>query len=358
MLVDRRALCSALKELNRVATSKSTLPALEQVYLSADNGTLLLTTTDLNQRLSCQLPVEGDINTCIPCSLLAKAVKPEGRGPAGKVEINQEGDQITILVDGLTTRVPATSPLEFPAGPSPKQDEPWSLLGMWPSKPFMDSLAFVLLAASKDETREHLCTVLLQEQDIVATDGSRLHLATLPSPLAVPLLLPAPAAGTLSRLLAHGEQVVLALAGDVLRVKVGRWQLDTRLSDKRFPPHMHVIPARDSQPTHLQVKAKVLAQAVTRVSRLTRDKKLRLCINGAISLTTWDAEAGAAELAVPVIQSDHQGEDLLTGFESTYLQQALPKDAEEARLGFGGSLEPLRVDLDGGRLAVIMPLRL
>ena len=358
MQVDRRALHGVLKEVVRVATSLTSLPALETVHLCARENTLTLTTTDLNQRLSCQLPVEGDINTCVPCKLLTQVVKPEGRGPSGKVEINQEGDQILIQVDGLTSRLPATNPNEFPTGPSPKADEPWSLLGLCPSTPLKQALDFVLPAASKDESRFHLCTVLLQDQDSVTTDGHRLHLAHLPTLIPQPLLLPAPAAGTLSRILPQGDQAILALADDILRIKINSWQLDLRLSDKRFPPHTHVIPTRDSQSTHLQLHAKLFSQAITRVSRLTRDKKLRLCVNGAISITTWDAEAGAAELTVPVIQSDHQGEDLLTGFEATYLQQALPKDVDQACLGFGGPLDPLRVDLDGGRLAVIMPLRL
>ena len=358
MLVDRRLLHTALKKLTRVTPTRATSPVLEQVYLSANNGTLTLTTTDLDQRLSCQLPAEGDIEICVPCSLLARAIKPEGRGPAGKVEINQEGEQVTVVVDGLTSHLPGTSSTDFPAGPSPKQDEPWNLLVLCPSKPLKDALAFVLPAASNDESRPHLCTVLLQDQDAVATDGHRLHLVPLPVPVPKPLLLPAPAAATLSRILSQGDQAILALAGDVLRIKVGSWQLDMRLSDKTFPPHTHVIPTMDSQPIHIRLQAELLYRAIARVSRLTRDKRLKLRVNGAITMTTWDAEQGAAEMEVPVTSSTHEGEDLLTGFDAPFLLQALPMNTEEVHLGFGGSLDPLRIDLDDGRLAVIMPLRL
>ena len=358
MKVERRALHNALKELVRVAPSKATMPILEMVHLRANNGTITLTTTDLSRRLTCQLPAEGDLNICVHAKLLSQVIKPEGRGDAGAVDFSQDDDRVSIQADGLTSHLRPTPAPDFPAGPSPKKNEPWSLAGMWPSSPLKDALSFVLPAASKDESRPHLCTVLFQDQDAVTTDGHRLHLAHLPAPVPQPLLLPAPAAGTLARLLAHGEQVILARAGNILRAKVGNWQLDTRLSDQKFPPYDQVIPNQDAQPIHLQLQAQLLSKAITRVSRLTRDKRLKLRINGAVTLSTWESEQGAAEIEVPVTCSNHEGEDLHIGIDSPYLVQAIPMGLKELQLGFGGPLDPLRLDLDGNRVAVIMPLRL
>ena len=358
MRVDRRELHNALSELARLAPKNHTLPALERVLLSASNGTLTLTTTDLSRRLSCQLPAEGDINVSVHCKLLVQVIKFEGRGAAGTVEFYQDDEKVSVLADGLTTHLRTMLPGEFPAEHSPTKMEPWSLLGMWPSAPLGDALTFVLLAASKDESRPHLCTVLLQDQDAVTTDGHRLHLAPLPVALTQPLLLPAEGAGTLNRILNKGEQVILAQAGEVLRAKVGPYQLDIRLSDKKFPPYNQVIPNQDNQPTHIQVQAKLLSKALTRVSRLTCDKRLKLRINGSITMTTWESEEGAAEIEVPVSRSNHEGEDLHIGFDAPYLQQAVAKGVEEVELGFAGELDPMRVDQAGGRVAVIMPLRL
>ena len=358
MLVDRRALHAALKELLRVAPSRAATPTLEMVHLQATNGILTLTTTDLSRRLSCQLPAEGDLDTCVHCKLLSNIIKPEGRGDAGTVEIFQDEDKVSVLADGLTSHLRLTPPADFPAGPAPKQDKPWSLVAMWPSAPLKDALTFVLPAASKDESRAHLCTVLLKDSDAVTTDGHRLHLARLPAPVPQPLLLQAPAAATLTRMLAHEDQAILARAGEVLRVKVGTWQLDTRLSDRKFPPHQQVIPNMQAQPIHIRLQAKLLSKALVRVSRLTRDKRLRIRINGSITLTTWESEPGAAEMEVPVTSSTHQGDDLHIGFDSPYISQAIPKGTQDLTLGFGGPLEPMRMELENGKLAVIMPLRL
>jgi len=358
MQVDRRQLYAALKELVRVAPSKAATPALEMVHLAASDGLLTAATTDLTRRLSCQLPAEGDLDVCVHGKLLSNVIKPEGRGDAGVVEIVRDSDKVNVLADGLISHLHPTTSVDFPVCPAPKKSEPWSLVAMWPAAPLKDALSFVLPAASRDEARAHLCTVLLADSDVVTTDGHRLHLARLPAPVPHPLLLRAPAAATLTRMLAHGDQVILARAGEVLRIKVGTSQLDTRLSDARFPPHQQVIPDLKAQPVHVRLQAKLLSRALSRVSRLTRDKRLRFQINGAITLTTWESDEGGAEIEVPVESSNHEGDDLKIGFDSPYLTQAIPGGTQEISLGFGGPLDPLRMDLEEGKLAVVMPLRL
>jgi len=357
MKVDRRVLHNALKELVRVVPRTASQPALEMVHLSASSGVITATTTDLSRRLSCQIPAEGDLDACVHAKMLSQMIKPEGRGATGTMDIYHDGDKVCVLADGLTSHLRFTPSADFPVGPTPGPDAAWSLVAMWPAAPLKEALAFVLPAASKDESRVHLCTVCFNEQDIVTTDGHRLHLAHLPAPVPQPLLLPAPAASTLSRLLDHGEQAILATTGEVLRIKVGNWQLDTKLSERKFPPYNQVIPDQDRQTIHIRLQAELLSRAINRVSRLTRDKRLRLRVNGAITLTTWESEQGAAEIEVPVTSSNHEGDDLHIGFDAPYLAQALPKGVKELQLGFGGGLDPLRLDVGGGHVAVVMPLR-
>lgn len=354
MRADRREMYTVLKELARVVPTRGTSPIIEQVHLVARDGFLTLTTTDINRRLTCQIPATGELRVCLPCKQLTQAIKPEGRGDAGLVELHAQGDRISVCVDGLTSTMNSADPDDFPQVSTKNQE----LIGLWPARPLREALEFVLPAASRDETRPHLCTVLMQDYDLVATDGHRLHLAPLPAPLAGSLLLSASAAATLARMLQHGDQAILARTSDVLRVKCGTWQLDAHLSDLAFPPYKQVIPTMNDQPIHIQAQAALFNKAVVRVARLTRDKRLKLCINGVISMSTWDAEAGVAQSQVPVVQSNHQGDDLHIGFDAPYLTQAIPKDVDLVQLGFDGPLAPLRVDLDGGRVAVVMPLRL
>ena len=359
MRTDRRELHNALKELARVAPNNSSLPSLTNVHLPASNGTLHLSTTDLEVRLSYEMRAEGDINTCLPAKLLSRLVKPEGRGNAGEVEFTpHDDDRVAVTVDGVTSKLVCTAPPEFPAGFRPGEDQSWSLAAMWPGGALREALSYVLPAASRDETRKHLCVVRLEDQIMVTTDGHRLHLAALPSSLAEPLQVSSHAGSVLCRILGSQEQVIMARCKDQLRVRAGSWQLDTRIPDTKFPNHEQVVPAQGRQEVTVEVDSKVFTKALTHVSKLTRDKRVKVRINGAVTLTTWDAELGAAEIEVPTVSSNHDGEDLITGFDGRYLKDMASTKAATFEMSFDGPLDPMRVDLDGGKVAVVMPMRL
>jgi DNA polymerase III sliding clamp (beta) subunit (PCNA family) len=67
MKVNRRALYGALQILNKVADHKSSALALGYTKLEAENGILKLTATDLDRTLSTTIPVDGDLETLLPC---------------------------------------------------------------------------------------------------------------------------------------------------------------------------------------------------------------------------------------------------------------------------------------------------
>ena len=356
MKTDCRALSGALGELVRVADQRASVPILSHVMLRAAAGVLTLRATDLSRNLTCQLPAEGDLVTCLPAKLLAALVKPEGRSDAGDVVIEPEGEtSCTVTLDGLTSRVHAMSPEEFPAGLA-ADDTQWSLLALWPAVAIGEALRFVLPAASPDEGRPHLNGVCLDLGRIAATDGHRVHVAELPGQIPEPMLIPLQAAVTLDRILKLDDQVILARADDVLRMRVGAWELETRLVDARFPPVDKVIPG--DRPVTMSLDSALLLKALSRVSRLSRERLIRVTVNGQITITTTDPDLGTAEVVVPVLDTSHEGDDLVLGFNSTYLSDALGSSRDVVRFGMAGPTDAVRLDLDEGRFAVIMPMRL
>jgi DNA polymerase-3 subunit beta len=352
MRVDRRALHSALRQLSRVAGSKSALPVLAHVLLRAGNGTLTLRTTDLTQTLTCTLPAEGELDTCLPAKLLANMVKPEAKTTAGDAILEPADNMVTVQLDDGITRLTALDPTLFPAG----SEREWNLLGVWPTPPLRESLSYVLPAASSDSSRPHLCAVFLSGNMMVTTDGHRMHLAPLPAPLETSLLVPTTSAATILHIAGAGEQVVLATSGNRLRVGIGPYQLETKLVDATFPPHEHVVPPRD-QPTQITVETRVLAKALSRLDRLSSVRQTTTRVNGILTLTASDPDLGEAEVVLPTISNSHSGDDLVTGFDRVYLRDAIATDTETIELGFSGPLDPVRVDLEGERVAVIMPMR-
>jgi DNA polymerase III sliding clamp (beta) subunit (PCNA family) len=241
--------------------------------------------------------------------------------------------------------------------PAERTDLDLSLLTVWPSTPLQDALSYVLPAVSTDPTRPHLRAVHLDGHQMVTTDGHRMHLARLPAPLTTPLLLPAVSAATIMQIAGAGDQVILAVAAHHLRVGVGRWQLDTKLVDGVFPPHQQVVPKRESLPTRLTVETRVLTRALSRLDRLSSVKQTVARVNGVLMLTTSDPDLGEAEVVVPTISNTHHGDDFVAAFDRKYLHDAISTEGEAVELGFSAALDPLRVDLEGERMAVIMPMR-
>ena len=102
---------------------------------------------------------------------------------------------------------------------------------------------------------------------------------------------------------------------------------------------------------------KVLDKALVRIGKLSSDNRLKLTVNGSVTLATWDAELGEAEIEVPVVASNHSGEDFVTGFDGSYLRDAIKVGNGTVDVGLGEALTPMRMDGGEGRVAVVMPMR-
>jgi len=359
--VDRLALYNSLKILARLTPTKSPTPILANALLVVSDGKFTVTTTDVTSRLSHELPANGEnFTTCVTAKALVSMLKPETKRDAEQVSLGLEGNRLLVEVDGVTSRLPTANPTQFPSGVGASLE--WSLIGMCNAQPLRDAIAWVLPAASTDATRRHLCAMLVDPDGVaVTTDGHRMHVAPSPISPETPLLIASSAADILHRVLTDGSLVILARAKsggcEVLRVRCGAWQLETTLVDATFPPYKHVLPNRGDQPTRLTIEKALFIKALRRVTAAAKSN-VRLCINGAITVSAEDNDGGEASVVVPVSANTHTGEDLIIGFDPHYLIDAVQGGDDAVELGLTKPLDPLRVDQSNGRIAVIMPCRL
>ena len=359
MHLNRLSLSDALCTLTKVAPPNGPLPILRCVRLDAVGGVLTLTATDLDQRLSVDIDVDLDrsLSACLPAKMLATVVKPERKTDGGQVEIQPDGDNaFAVTVDDVSTRLFGLPHDDFPAVLAPV-DIDWRMAAVWPAAPLSESLGFVLPAISRDETRPNLNGACLTGDVIAATDGHRLHCAPLPGALAEPVILPRAACETLHRVLGDAGQVVVARAEEYLRLRVGKWTLETKLIEGAFPDTEQVIPARRGLPLMLTLETKTLDKALARIAKLSSTNQIKVTVNGAVKLAIWDAELGEAEIEVPVVASNHSGEDLVTGFNGSYLRDALKAGNGTVNISLGEEMTPMRMDGENGKLAVVMPMR-
>jgi DNA polymerase III sliding clamp (beta) subunit (PCNA family) len=91
---------------------------------------------------------------------------------------------------------------------------------------------------------------------------------------------------------------------------------------------------------------------------VSKNGSVKLRVNGAITMSAEDPDLGEAEVVVPSIESNHEGKDLVVGFNSAYLRDALAaKDSDTFEVGFSGAVGPARIEAGGGRMAVVLPMR-
>jgi DNA polymerase-3 subunit beta len=281
-------------------------------------------------------------------------VKPENKADTGDIIIDSiDAETASVKVDGLTTKLTAIPIDDYPD--TTNQHEDWSLVALWDAKTFASALKFVLPAICKDETRPHICCLAFTEDGKAAsTDGHRLHLASLPGPVDQPILIPTDSALLLNRILKDG-QVIIARTETHVKIRSGAYELTTKLVDAEFPPWEQVVPANNE--TTLTVDTKAFAKALKKVGTLSQTKSVRVTVNGVITLSSSDPEAGEASIEFEPIESNHSGEDTVFGINVPFLIDALGKGKETATISMDGPLDPIRIDIGDTCTGVVMPMR-
>ncbi|MCP4607040.1 MAG: DNA polymerase III subunit beta [Proteobacteria bacterium] len=355
MKLNQRALHEALTQLVRIMDRKPTLEILSTVKLMATHGKVTVTSTNLDQWLSTEIPGEGELTICIAAKVLKDLTKPESKGDNGDVTIEVLDEKtITLTVDGLTTQLKTEPVEEFPL---PSTDT-FNLVAMWPAKPFADSLGFCVPVASDDPCRPHINAVCLDEC-LAATDGHRLHVATIEHPLTDPLLIPIRAAQALQRVLKNSKDIIIAKSDDRVKMKAGSWTLESKVTQETYPPIDQVIPKNNE--TEIVIDAPKFTKALKRICSLSKDRNfgVKLTINGVIEMTSANPSVGEATMIVEPVSSNHcsDEEDVVLGINSAYLLDALAKEKERVTMSLSGPLDPVRFDYEDGRVGVVMPMR-
>ena len=119
---------------------------------------------------------------------------------------------------------------------------------------FDELLGATLYAACHDETRWHLCGVLLESDGatmtMVATDGHRLAVGgarAIRGPRSgAGVIVPRPAAAAARRLLERGGTCRIAFTPTWFWLEAGGASLAAKLVDRTFPPYKLVIPTKRS----------------------------------------------------------------------------------------------------------------
>ena len=363
--ISRDAILKPLNLVAGVVERRQTLPILANVLVVLDGDRLSLTGTDLEVELvgRVQLTEAGESGeVTVPARKLVDICKslPEGSDiqfavQEGKVTVRSGRSRFTL------STLPAR---EYPNVEDSMGTHQFKIK-QGQLKRLIDRTAF---AMAQQDVRYYLNGMLWELNDtqlrVVATDGHRLALCTLPEKLdtagETQVILPRKGVLELARLLLDEDaEVAVVIGSNHIRATTNDFTFTSKLVDGKFPDYQRVLPrAADKIVIGSRIE---LRQAFTRTAILSNEKyrgvRLKLTDNS-LDIVANNPEQEEAEEAVPV---KYEGDSLEIGFNVSYLLDVLGVlSGEEIKLSLAdpNSSALLEESEEGDSLYVVMPMRL
>lgn len=359
--VTKENLNKALSAVSRVASSRGTLPILNNVLIKAEGNRLSISATNLDIGIICivssKISKEGSLT--VPARLTQEFIASL---PSGVIELNQEDNKLHITLNNYSSTINGISSEEFPVMPEINEGRKISC----DSVSFKKALQQVVFAASSDETRPILTGVYLHSFEgwiyLVATDSYRLAERRLQETKEeIQLLIPATACSDILRLIDDSEQTIdIEYNNQQAHFKIGDTELTTRLIDGKYPDYRKLIPQSFS--TQATVKKEEFVTLAKVSSLFARETAGSITISVDVDKNTVGIHSVASQLGenTAVAEAETSGEDGDVTINSRFLLDVLSvMNSPTARFSFNGKAEPALIkDPDtNDYLHIIMPLK-
>jgi len=364
-VISRDALLKPLNLVAGVVERRQTLPILANVLLVLDGDRLALTGTDLEVELlgRVQLAAPGESGEItVPARKLVDICKslPEG----SEIELSSDENKVTVKSGRSRFTLATLPPREFPNVEDSLGTHQFTLK-QGELKRLIDRTGF---AMAQQDVRYYLNGMLWELKEgrlrVVATDGHRLAMCTLPSKLDIgedaQVILPRKGVIELSRLLIEDDaEIAIVIGSNHIRATTTDFTFTSKLVDGKFPDYQRVLP---KSPDKILMGDRLeLRQAFTRTAILSNEKYrgVRLQLTpGSLQIVANNPEQEEAEEVVSV---DYEGDTLEIGFNVSYLLDVLGVLSGEKikfSLSDPNSSALVEESVDGDSLYVVMPMRL
>ncbi len=368
---DRATLLKALAHVQSVVEKRNTIPILANVMITAGDGKLTLTATDMEIAIIEDVPAAVVRNgACTaPAATLYEIVRklPDG----AEVELDHPGGdaQLGLRAGRYSTHLVVLPTDDFPsmtAGALPHR----FTLSAQHLRTMIDRTRF---AISTEETRYYLNGIYLHVTEsegtrvlrAVATDGHRLARVEDPLPDGaggIPgVIIPRKTINELRKLLDEVTGgVEIALSDTRVQFHVDSIILTSKLIDGTFPEYERVIPRNNDKV--LRVGTKDFSDAVGRVAAISseRSRPVKLTLQrDLLVLSATSPEQGDASEELDSDRVKYESAPLEIGFQARYLNDITDQIQGEVEFCFSDGSAPtvVRDAGDASALYVLMPMR-
>lgn len=367
--IDKAAFQKALSHGQSVVEKRQTMPILGHVLMKAENGSVVLMTTDNDLALEETLPavVEKSGSATVSVQMLFEIVRKLPQQAQVQVELDDEKGQVRLSSGRSQFNLSSLSSDHFPQLTVTELTHHFTLPGA-ALKKLIERTRF---AMSTEDARIYLNGIYLHAHRsngqsflrAVATDGHRLACMETSAPRGAEdmpgIIIGRKTITELHKLLEdEPEEVKIGLSDRRIEVKVNNAVLSSRLIEGNFPDYERAIPQENDK--RMIVEAKILASAVDRVATISNDKVRIIKLNleaGALGLSAFSQELGNANEEVEIdYEATHP---LEIGFNPKYLMDVAQQiEEEEAEFSFGDSQTSVVIKGVNDRSAfyVLMPI--
>jgi DNA polymerase III subunit beta len=359
-LTTRQSTLSAmLSQAGRAVPSRTTMPILGNVLLTAGDRALSVAATNMSKHIVArgfaQVQEVGEIT--VPARNFSDFIASL---PDGEVTLTLDNGRLGVKGGAASATFPTVSADEFPilTAPTDGFDVP----------DLARILSRVAFSASDDSSHPVLTGVLFEVSDgelaLAAADGFRLAIETVQldswreNSTAQRWIVPADACDDVARMtdatLTFSACGFNAVAFEGERVLIG-----SQLIDGSFPDVKRIIPA--SVATRVVVDRQAMLQAVKRAAIFARDVANIVTLDCREDGLTVAAESSESGQGITHLDADREGDGLEIAFNAKFLIDALnAADTDEVRLGFNAATAPMMVTETGAGTwqHVIMPMHL
>lgn len=364
-------LVKAVTQASRFASSRSQLPILGNILLTASKTKLNVSSTNLEISVAinvgAKIEEEGELS--VPSKIISELVSNLAKGV---VRIESDKEQLRISSDGFSSKILGMNSSDFPKIPNTVNKEKSLVIS---KKQLTEALPKVIFATSTDETRPILTGVLfiLQKDGLtlVATDGFRLSKKkiNIKSDRVENIIIPKGVLNELSKISEELDEILLNIEEKDKQVVFGNSDivLTSRLLEGEYPDFEKIIPKNSSISARLDKEE--FLRAVKLASVFARESanivKLRL-FKDSISVAAESGLSGSQETKVDAkIESSFAeasvGSEFVTAFNYKFLEDFLHSvSGEEVLIEFTtpDKAGVFKDTSDFGFLHLIMPVKI
>ena len=359
--VNKSDITEAVSNIQRAVSTKTSIPALEGILLSATETGLELCAYDLELGITTVIPavVMEPGKAVLSAKLFSDIVR---RTPAETVTVSVDEKNMATLESGYSRfsiiGIPAE---EFPELPKLSDSTQISLPGALLKSMIRQTLFAIAESDAKPIHQGSLFSLENGILDVVSVDGYRLAVRREPVDFSEDLsfVVPGKTLSELLKLIKDSEEPVEISAGRRhILFKIDNYTVISSLLEGEFLNYKAAIPP-ESQ-TEVVLKTREAIDSVERVSLLITDrlKSPIRCLfdNNEVKLNCTTSMGRASDQ----LDVEMTGQSVEIGFNNRYLLEALRNtECDEVKVQLGGPLSPMKVVPKEGDsfLFLVLPVR-